>query len=115
VLGDERDRATRRLARRIEPENLQGLQGVHRRRPGLPRLAAGVGHREQCAASPQPVSTLECQKAGEASVRSRSTCQRMAESESTNQSTTFTAATYPSAFTFERRFRRFATECDQRR
>ena len=43
VLGDERDRAAGRRGRRVEPEDLQGLQGVHRRCPGLSRFAAGVG------------------------------------------------------------------------
>ena len=64
VLGDERDRAAGRLRRRVEPEDLQGLQGVHRRGPRLPGFAAGVGRREAGAAVPQPVGILERQEAG---------------------------------------------------
>jgi hypothetical protein len=48
----------------VEPEDLQGLQGVHRRRPGLPRFAAGIRRREQGAAIPQPVGTLKRQETG---------------------------------------------------
>ncbi len=62
MLGDDCNRATRRPGRRVEPEELQGLQGVHRCRPGLAQFAAGVGRREAGAAVPQPVGTLERQK-----------------------------------------------------
>ena len=64
VLGDERDRPAGGLRGRVQPEELEGLQGVHRRRPGLPRFAAGVGRREAGAAIPQPVGALERQEAG---------------------------------------------------
>ena len=64
MLGDERDRAACRLGRRVEPEDLQGLQAVHRRCPGLPRFVASVGRREAGAAVPQPVGALERQKTG---------------------------------------------------
>ena len=64
VFGDERDPPTGRLARRVQPEDLQGLQGVHRRRPRLPRFAAGVARREAGTTIPQPVGALERQEPG---------------------------------------------------
>jgi hypothetical protein len=64
VLGDKRDRAPRGLGRRIQPEDLQRLQGVHRRGPGLPRLAAAIGSGEARPAGPQPVGILEREQAG---------------------------------------------------
>ena len=74
---------------------------------GWPGFVARVGRREAGAAGPQPVGVLEREQAGapalvlhaarsaatssgEASVRSRSTCQRMAGSPSSSQSITFT-------------------------
>jgi hypothetical protein len=109
VLGNERDRTTGRPARRVEPEDLQGLQGVHRCRPGLPRFAAGIAHGKQAPPShnpsapssasrraPQPSCSTRARSAatssGEASVRSRSTCHRMAGSPSSSQSITPIAA-----------------------
>jgi hypothetical protein len=47
------------VRRRVKPENLQSLQCVHRGRPGLPRLTAGIARREARAAVPEPVGTLE--------------------------------------------------------
>ena len=46
------------LRRWVKPEQLQGLQRVHRGGPGLPRFTAGVGRREANAAVPEPVGTL---------------------------------------------------------
>lgn len=62
VLGDERDRVAHRRRGRVKTEDLQSLQSMHRRRPWLPRLTAGVGPRETGAAVPQPVDTLQRQK-----------------------------------------------------
>ena len=64
MLGDERDRPAGGLQRRVQPQDLQGLQGVHRRRPGLPRFTAGVARREAGPTRPQPVGTLQRQEAG---------------------------------------------------
>ena len=64
VLGDERDRSAGGLRRRVEPEELQGLQRVHRGRPGLAWFAAPVGRREAGAAGPEPVGILEREEAG---------------------------------------------------
>ena len=47
----------------VEPEELQGLQRVHRGRPGLPRFTAGVRRREAGAARPEPVGILEREEA----------------------------------------------------
>ena len=59
VLRHQPDRPAGGLRRRVEPENLQSLQSVHRGRPGLPRLTAGIARREARAAVPEPVGTLE--------------------------------------------------------
>ena len=64
VLGDERDRPTGGITRRIQPQDLQGLQGVHSRGPGLPWFATGVARREAGTTVPQPVGVLERQKTG---------------------------------------------------
>ena len=64
VLSDERHRAAGRVRCRVEPEDLQRLQGVHRCRPRLPRFATGVRRREARATVPQSVGTLERQEAG---------------------------------------------------
>ena len=63
MLGDEPDRPAGRLAQRVQPEDLQGLQGVHRRGPGLSRFAAGIRRREAGPALPQPVAALEREEA----------------------------------------------------
>ena len=64
VLGNQRDGVTSSFGRRVEPDRLQRLQRVHRRRPRLPGLASGVGARKAGAAVPQTVGTLERQQAG---------------------------------------------------
>src|SRR4249919_1102903 len=63
VLRDERDRPAGGLRRRVEPEELQRLQRVHRGRPWLPWFAAGVGRGEAGAAIPEPIGTLEPEEA----------------------------------------------------
>ena len=55
VLRDEGDRASGRLRARIEAQQLQGLESVHRRRPRLTRLAATVRGGKARAAGPQTV------------------------------------------------------------
>ena len=52
-----------RLLRRVQPEELQGLQRVHRGRPGLPRFTAGVGRREASAAVPEATGILQREQA----------------------------------------------------
>jgi hypothetical protein len=64
VVGDERDRPTSRLRRRVESEELERLERVHRGRPRLPRFTAAVGRREARPARPQPVGILEREEPG---------------------------------------------------
>ena len=63
VLGDECDRLPGGLRTRVEPEELQGLQRVHRGRPGLPMFTAGEGRREAGASRPEPVGILQREEA----------------------------------------------------
>src|SRR5215469_15483572 len=63
VLRDKPDRPAGGLRRRVKPEKLQGLQGVHGGRPRLPWFTASVASREASPAGPQPVGILEGEQA----------------------------------------------------
>src|SRR3954447_20997880 len=58
VLGDERGGPASGLRRRVETEDLQRLEDVHRRRPGLTGILPAVAGGEAGAARPQPVRVL---------------------------------------------------------
>ena len=68
VLRDKHNRTTGGRGRRVKPKELQGLQRMHRRRPGLAWLTAPVGGREAGAAGPEPVRILEREEARAPSV-----------------------------------------------
>src|SRR4029078_2651126 len=64
VLGQERRGPAGGFGRRVEPEELQRLQGVHGGGPGLTGLVARVRGREAGPAVPEPVRAFERQQAG---------------------------------------------------
>ena len=102
VLRDERDRAAGGRRRRVEPEELQGLQRVHRGRPRLPRLSpvydagkhappaqspSASSSARSCAPSPRaPLGPARPPRRPATPSRgSRMTCHRMAGSPSSSQ------------------------------
>ena len=113
VLPDQGHRLPRRGRPRVEAEVAEQHQGEEGRRPGLtvrrtPGPPAGKkappahwpsGSRSASSRAPQPSVATRARSAATtsagASVRSCSTCQRMAGSESSSQSSTVMAGTVP--------------------